>query len=93
MLFAKLLPSADNVIDRLLHNERGQICVSILLGLGLASVFRRVCEDNQCRVLRAAPLSSIQDKTFKVGNKCVRYVAYPIECKKQDTTEQLVVRP
>jgi len=91
MLFAKLLPSADKVVDRLLHNERGQICVSVLLGLGLASVFRRVCEDNQCRVLRAAPLASIQDKTFKVGDKCVKYIPYPVDCKKKKLTEQLLI--
>ena len=91
MLFAKLLPSADSVIERLLHDERGQLCVSILLGLGLASIFRRVCEDNQCRVLRAAPLANIKDKVFKLNDKCVKYVAYPVECKEPSKkVEQLV---
>ena len=82
MLFRKLLPSADNVVDRLLRNESGQICVSILLGLGLASIFRRVCKDSQCRIVRAAPLASISNKTFKIGNKCVQYVPYPVACDK-----------
>ena len=81
LLARKLLPTADNIIDRLLRNEKGQICVSILLGLGLASVFRRVCKDNQCRVLRAAPLTSIESTVFKVGDKCVQYMPYPVKCK------------
>ena len=34
-------------IDRLLKTETG-IVVSILLGLGLASLFRKVCHDDKC---------------------------------------------
>jgi len=92
----KFLPSSDIIIERLLYNKNGQICVSVLLGLGLASVFRRVCNDNQCRVLRAAPMENIKNKVFKVGDRCVKYIPYPIDCTAQggapeDVTEQLVI--
>ena len=91
MLFRKLLPSADNVVDRLLRNEKGQLCVSILLGLGLASVFRRVCKDSQCRVVRAAPMSSIKDKTFDVGGRCVKYVPYNVDCNNKNKNKETPV--
>lgn len=88
MFLKKFLPSSDRIVDRLLYNKTGQICVSVLLGLGLASIFRKVCDDNQCRVLRAAPLANIKNKVFKVDDKCVKYIPYSVACK---TKEKLVV--
>ena len=35
-------------IKRLLNTHLGRIIISILLGLGLASLFRKVCTDKNC---------------------------------------------
>jgi hypothetical protein len=89
-VLGKMLPSVDNLVTRLLYTEHGQIFVSALLGLGLASAFRRVCKDKKCRIMRAAPLDEVQGKVFRVGNKCVTYSPYPVPCKLPQTKETLV---
>jgi hypothetical protein len=73
------IPSFDSVAERLLRTEQGQYFVSILLGLGLASAFRRVCKDNKCRIIKPVLPDDIEGKTFIIesgnGKRCVRYKA------------------
>ena len=38
----------SSIIGRIFDNKSGQILVSVLLGLGLSSLFRQVCKDNNC---------------------------------------------
>jgi len=80
MFLRNALPSANQVSDRLLYTPAGQAFTSALFGLALATLFRRVCKDNQCRVLRAAPLKDIQGVVFRVGEACYVYEPYPVQC-------------
>ena len=57
-------------IRRLLYSDVGKIITSILLGLGLATIFRRVCKNRDCLVFHAAPLDKIRKQIFKYNSKC-----------------------
>ena len=46
--------------QRLLHTETGRIIISIVLGLGIASLFRKVCKDRSCIAFRAPPLKDLE---------------------------------
>lgn len=65
---------------KFLHTERGRIIMSILLGFGLASLFRTVCKDKNCLIFRAPPLDEIKDKIYKNNDKCVKYVPVATKC-------------
>jgi hypothetical protein len=54
--------------------------MSILLGFGLASLFRTVCKGHHCLVFYAPPLDKIQDKIYKHNNKCYKYEAISAKC-------------
>ena len=56
-------------LRRLIHGPVGKIIIPILLGLGLATLFRKVCKDRKCLIFRAAPLSKIQNQIFKYNDK------------------------
>jgi hypothetical protein len=58
---------------RLLNTPLGRIFISIILGLGLATFFRKVCKDKNCIVFNGPILSDFEDKTYKYGNKCYSY--------------------
>lgn len=58
---------------RLLHTEFGRTLISIILGLGLASLFRRVCNDKDCIVFKSENLKDVSNKTFKEGDKCYMF--------------------
>lgn len=72
---------------RLLHTSLGQTIISIVLGIGLASLFRKVCTDKNCIVFNGPIIGDIEDKIFKHGDKCYKYKPTPDKC---DTTKKIV---
>lgn len=69
------IPTFDGVAERLLRTEQGQMFVSVLLGLGLASAFRRVCKGSKCRIVKPVSPDEVEGKAFRIGGRCVRYRA------------------
>jgi hypothetical protein len=69
-------------LSRFIHSESGKIIMSILLGFGLASLFRSVCKDKNCIIFHAPPLEEIKDKIYKYDNKCYKYSTKSATCNK-----------
>ena len=67
-------------LGKFVHTETGKIIMSILLGFGLASLFRTVCKDRDCIIFHAPPLDKIQDKIYKNGDKCYKYTPVATKC-------------
>ena len=67
-------------LSKFLHTENGRIIMSILLGFGLASLFRSVCKGDGCVKFYAAPLDKIKDKIYKNGDKCVTFSPMYSKC-------------
>ena len=67
-------------LGRFVHTETGKIIMSILLGFGLASLFRTVCKDKDCVIFHAPPLDKFQDKIYKNGDKCYKYNPVATKC-------------
>jgi hypothetical protein len=67
-------------LGKFVHTERGKILMSVLLGFGLASLFRAACKGDSCIEFRAAPLNDIKDKIYKNGEKCVKYNPVASKC-------------
>lgn len=65
---------------KFVHTETGKIIMSVLLGFGLASLFRAVCKGNKCRVFKVPPLDDIKDKIYKADDKCVKYEPTATKC-------------
>ena len=67
-------------LGKFIHTDRGKIIMSVLMGFGLACLFRQVCKGRNCRVFHAAPLEEIKDKIYKNKHKCVKYVPVSTKC-------------
>jgi hypothetical protein len=74
-------------LAKFFHSETGKHMLSIILGLGLASLFRTVCKDKNCIIFKAPPLADIKDKIFKQNDKCYKYTAVSRKC---DATKKIV---
>ncbi len=74
------MPEID-IITRIMDSEIGINIISIILGLGLASLFRKVCRDKDCIVIKGPKLSSVKDKIFKFDDKCYQYEPISTSCK------------
>ena len=71
---------------KFLHTNTGRIIMSILLGFGLASLFRTVCKNDNCIVFHAPPLDQFKDKIYKSNGKCVKYNQVASKCNSQIKT-------
>ena len=69
-------------IRNVLYSRSGRIIISILLGLGLSTLFRRVCDNRSCMVFRAAPIDKVKGQVFKFGKKCFEYTLDAEKCSK-----------
>jgi len=74
-------------LGKFVHTQTGKYIMSILLGLGLATLFRKVCEGKNCLVFHAPSLEKINDKIYKHGNKCYKYVPVSTKC---DASKKIV---
>ena len=71
---------------RLLNTPLGQIVISIILGLGLATFFRRICHGKNCVISKAPPLEEIEDKIYKFDGKCYKLEKNAETCVKGKKT-------
>ena len=60
-------------LKRLIYSDVGKIVISIILGLGLATLFRKVCKERDCLVFHAPKLDKIKNQVFKFKDKCYKF--------------------
>jgi hypothetical protein len=72
---------------KFLHSKTGKYLMSVLMGLGLASLFRVVCKDNNCLAFYAPPLEELTGKVHKKSsNKCVTLKPISVKCNSRMKT-------
>ena len=75
----------SNVMN-LLYTDFGSIIISIVLGLGLASLFRKVCKHRNCMVFKAPSMKELNTNIYKYNDKCYTYKSEAIKCETYKTT-------
>ena len=51
-------------INKIINSNRGKIVFSIILGFGLATLFRKACNSRNCLLFKAPPIEKIKGKIF-----------------------------
>lgn len=74
-------------LKRLIYSDVGRIVISIILGLGLATLFRKVCKERDCLVFHAPKLNKIKNQVFKFKDKCYQFEE---EIEKCDDNKKIV---
>lgn len=74
-----------NIFTNILKSKDVKIVFSVIWGLGLASLFKRVCKGRDCIIYRAPPPEYVKGKTFSFDNKCYNYVPQLVSCNRGDT--------
>jgi len=67
-------------LSKFVSSKTGKIITSVLLGLGLAAIFRTVCKGDNCVIFYAPPMEDIKDKIFKQDGKCYSYQYTSTKC-------------
>jgi hypothetical protein len=59
--------------------------ISLVLGFGIAAIFRPLCKGPDCVILRGPPVSEIRGAVYQFGTKCVEFVAKTVACPTDGT--------
>lgn len=59
--------------EKLFRTDTGMTIMSILLGIGLATLFRKGCDGISCIKFKAPSLENIKKNVYKYGNNCFKY--------------------
>lgn len=68
------------IIKKIFYNEFGAVLISIILGIGLASLFRKACKDRECIIFKGPPLEDIKDQIYKHEENCYKFNEQSIKC-------------
>ncbi len=66
--------------NRLLHTDLGRVFLSILMGMGLATLFRKVCTDKKCILFNGPIIGDFDKKTYQYDGKCYKYKTVGAKC-------------
>ena len=73
-------------LGKLVQTQTGKYVLSVILGLGLASLFRTVCKGTRCKIISSPPLTEIDGQTYKFNDKCYTFEKQSISCKSNKKT-------
>jgi hypothetical protein len=71
------------IVTDLFQDSKGKIILSIIWGLGLAALFRKVCKGRDCIIIKGPKPEEMNNKVFKFDDKCYLYKAQNTSCKKK----------
>lgn len=74
-------------LTKFVHSETGRYIMSILLGFGLATLFRQVCIGPNCTTYNAPPIQEIDDQTYKFDDSCYKLQKSAVKC---DSTKEIL---
>lgn len=72
---------------RLLNTDLGHIFISIMLGMGLATLFHRSCTGNKCLEFNGPVISEVDGKIYKFNDYCHQYEMSAVSC---NSTKKIV---
>lgn len=70
----------SRIID-FMQSKRGNIVVSIILALGLASILRLSFKNANMIIINGPPVEQTDGKIFSFDNKCYSYKTIMTSCK------------
>ena len=73
-------------LDKFVHSKTGKYLMSILLGIGLATLFRQTCVGKNCVTYNAPPAEELDGQTYKFDNKCYKFEKNSVKCDSKKET-------
>lgn len=68
------------MLAEIMNHPVGRILISVLLGFGLATLFRKVCNGKHCIVVKGPPMDELNKFYYKIDEDCYKYTPYEAQC-------------
>ena len=75
------------MISEFLKKRETKIVLSIIWGLGLSCLFKKVCKGRNCLVYSAPDPNKIKNNIYMFDNKCYKYNTQNTICNKNPITK------
>ena len=69
-------------VKKMLRDKFGSIMISVILGLGLAAMFRRACSGDGCIVVKPPNHKEIDEYVYKIDKSCFKYTPNLVPCRR-----------
>ena len=73
-------------LTKFVESETGRYLMSILLGIGLATLFRQICEGKNCTIYNAPPIEEIDNQIYKFDDICYKMTKNAVKCNSKKET-------
>ena len=73
-------------LQRLIYSPFGRYAISIILGLGLASLFRKVCNERNCLVFKGPPIEEFKKDIYEYNDQCYTFKPKAVACDNSKKT-------
>jgi hypothetical protein len=71
-----------------IRSEYGKVIISIILGFGLSTLFRKKCSDKKCMKFKGPSQNEIKKNIYKFDDQCYQFKPNPTKCN----SEKKIVR-
>ena len=69
------------MIAKITKTDLGKSIISIIIGLGIAALFRKVCNDRSCIIIKGPPIQNVVNNIYSFDGKCYKYKTKKTSCK------------
>jgi hypothetical protein len=73
-------------VKRIFHTQEGRVLLSIILGIGLATMFRHVCEGKNCIAFNGPVISEMDGQIYKFNEVCYKMQTKAVKCDAKKKT-------
>ena len=70
----------------MLRTPTGKAIMAVLIGFGIATLFRKSCKDKKCLEFKGPSLDNIKERIYRKGNKCYQFDPSEEKCDSQKKT-------
>lgn len=67
-------------LRKFIQSHYGKLIISVILGFGLSTLFRKSCGDKKCMKFEGPPLDKIKDQVYEQDDKCYKFKANSVKC-------------
>jgi len=68
-------------LQRVAHSQYGGALISVLLGLGIACLFRKVCKGSNCIKFTSPSVKELDGQVYRHGETCHTFTAVTKNCE------------
>lgn len=67
-----------------MHTKNGKLLISIILGIGAASIFRKICTDTNCLDFRGPNIKEVEDNIYSHNDQCYTFTSQSVSCNSHE---------